>query len=156
MLRLSIFIAIIVLVPFSCNNKMISNLENNDLEFSVLFNSNYGGTGIDEVFVCQDNQTLQNNWSKIYTTRFPKPEVPKIDFDKKILIIKNFPERRSGGFSVSVDSVKKEGENLIFMLNQKTPESSEMVSMALTQAIIIIELDKTPFKNIYFTDTLPE
>lgn len=151
LLRISIFLVLSLFTLTNCNNsKRVIICTDENPSFKVLYNSEYGGTGTDEIFICENEESLGNAWNKIFINQFPKPELPNIDFNQKVLIIKNFQERRTGGFHAEVKSIQKENDDLFIMLDTTHPNADDIVTMAITDPILIIEVEKTGFKNVYF------
>lgn len=77
-------------------------------------------------------------------------ELP-IDFSKELVLACFDEVRNSGGFSVAMDSIKIENEQLKVFIKKKGPGPTDMVTMSLTQPYHIVKVPKTN-KEIVFVE----
>lgn len=131
----------------SCtHSKCITSNSNSNFEAKVIYQSEYGGTGLEEHFLINSQKEFNTYWAE--TTMQPIKEAPSINFEKKMILIKNFKSQRSGGTVYDFKSIDCT-ENKI-TVNYSITSSDGMVTQAITNPLMIIVLDKINEPNIEF------
>ncbi len=94
--------------------------------------------------VVKDQKGWEEVWGIMNGRMMPKPEVPKIDFDRQMVVAAFMGSRNSGGFSVKITGIESNGK-----LTVKVKESSPAKGMAgaavITQpyhAVVVPKSDK--------------
>ena len=137
----------ILFLFFACNHAKVT--AQNENSFDVLYQSEYGGNGVEETQLIDDQSELASFWSQ---TVFEYGEnIPKIDFTQNTVIVQHFPSRNSGGSSYRVDSVSYEG-NLI-RVNYTVNGPSGMVTTAITNPLIVLKVKKIENPKIEFINS---
>jgi len=89
----------------------------------------------------------EDDWKKLWdrhTTPFePRPELPKVDFDKSMLIIVFSGDKPTGGHAVRIEAVRRAKEGLDVTFRITKPEEGMMTTQAFTQPYDIVVVDKT-------------
>ena len=83
-------------------------------------------------------------WGKAQVLRLPKPELPKIDFEKEMVIAVFMGERSSGGYSIEIIKIIRTEKEIVVEVEEKEPPSESLRTMALTQPYHIVVIKKSP------------
>lgn len=145
----SVFIFLIgtVLMFSACTNSQVTTKDEKTMNgFEIVYQSEYGGSGQDEVQVIENQGEFAELW--VRTTMQPAQSAPHIDFSKKIIVAKHFQSQNSGGTEYDVKSVTQKGNVLEIHYNMKSP--SGMATMAITSPMLILAIDKTTASEIKF------
>lgn len=128
-----------VIVLFSCS----STKSTKDVSFQVLTDSGYRGKKTESYEVIDNHQDLK----KLYDT--VKDEiVPNVDFAKSRVVALFMGEKNTGGYAISIESVRQEKGKVIVKIKKSYPDG--MVTMAFTQPYVIAKINTT--KKIEFEE----
>ncbi len=100
--------------------------------------------------VVKDQKAWEKTWSGMKGSIQPKPEAPKIDFNKNMVIAVFMGRKNTGGYSVKIVSIV-EKEKLIVTVKENSPPADAMVTMALTAPYHVVVVPKTA-KAVEFVD----
>lgn len=120
----------------SSNRKLTSS------EYKVLF-SNENGLIENKEFILVDNY---NEYIKIIeqlkidASNYNK--LLEIDFNKNNICFLFLGQRKSGGYSIEVESIKKKEKDLYIKIKENTPSRSDFVTTAITNPYCIVVLPK--------------
>jgi hypothetical protein len=67
-----------------------------------------------------------------------------VDFNQEAVLVVYMGEQNTGGYSVTITSVKLEGGKLLVTVKQGRPSPSSMVTQALTQPYHAVKIPKVP------------
>ena len=143
-----VFTSILAAVLLSaCNNAKVTGKNENEMSnFEVIYESEYGGNGQEEIKIIENQDEFAELWAQ--TTMQPVESVPQIDFTKKIIIAKNFPSRNSGGTQYKVQSVSQNGNQIEIHYTATGPDG--MATMAITNPLMIVAVNKVSDPQVNF------
>jgi hypothetical protein len=103
-------------------------------------------SGLDEALseVVQDQGSWAALWGRIHRGVSPQPPLLPVDFSCHMLIAVATGTRRSGGFGVAVREVAVHEDRLVVEVVETCPAKGGMVSMALTQPVAVVRLERLP------------
>lgn len=81
-------------------------------------------------------------WGKVYALRLPRPELPKIDFEKEMVVAVFMGERPSGGYSIEIINIVRTEEEIVVAVKEKEPPADSLRTMALTQPYHIVAVKR--------------
>ena len=90
--------------------------------------------------VIRDEATWTALWSQIVSTHWPKPPAPAVDFSKEMVLFAAMGTRNSGGYVMSIDSVRKSGGALEVVVRATSPGPQCGTTAALTQPIAAVRV----------------
>jgi hypothetical protein len=93
--------------------------------------------------VVRDEPTWWSLWTRIYRGANPRA-APEVDFSRDMLIAVATGTRPSGGFGVTVRSVVVRDDALEVEVLETCPPPDAMVTMALTQPVEVVRLNRLP------------
>ena len=93
--------------------------------------------------IIRDAKAWKEQWAKINSNRMPQPPLPKVDFDKQMLIVLFMGEKTTGGHSISVASIRDTGKQIEVAVKRKSPPPGGMSIMVMTQPYCIVAIAKT-------------
>ncbi len=120
-----------------------------ELPFETIEIGSYGKEKQRKDYTITNQHDWQDLWDKIYSTRSPKPSLPKIDFTQSIIIGVFLGQRNTGGYSIEITKVLETEKNIEVLVEETSPGEGCMVSMALTYPMHIIKIQKVD-KEIEF------
>lgn len=144
-MRNLIFYFGLYLMMISCNNSQITTQNNN---FSILYQSEYGGEGIEKTIVYTRVEDFSNTWKSSIDLYSETSTLPKVDFTKKIVIAQHFDGRNSGGTQYRIQNVSQDQNKI--KVYYKTTSSGEMATMAITSPLLIVAVDKVQNPEVEF------
>ncbi len=74
-----------------------------------------------------------------------------IDFSKQIVLVAVDSKRNTGGFSIEISKTVKKESKLHVTILSEGPKPTDMVTMALTQPIHIVKINKTSKEIVFVT-----
>lgn len=133
---------------YACNHSKVTAQTSDLNNFEVLYQSEYGGSGMEEVQVIDNQDEFFDFWAQ---TTFDSPEnTPKIDFSKKTVIVKHLSGQNSGGNTYDVESVYYDGAEITV---RYTVSSTEIGTTAITNPLIVIAVDKVENPKVEFKNS---
>jgi hypothetical protein len=108
-------------------------------------------SGLDEALseVVRDEGSWAALWDRIHRGVSPRPPQPPVDFSRHMLIAVATGTRRSGGFGVAVREVTVREDSLWVEVLETCPAPGAMVTMALTQPVAVVRLEKLPQTPVF-------
>jgi len=131
------------------NTSMDKNYEYTQISFETLVEDQTGGYVKEEIRVISDHKSLLEVYNFVNRIRKPGFPIPTIDFSKETVIAVFMGEKTSGGYAVSVESVKEEGENIIVQIKEIKPDPKDMVTMVITQPFCFVKINRV-VKEVVF------
>ena len=134
-----IFLLLGVFIIQSCQNSkiMTDNTDNND-SFQLLYASEYGGSGEEQVTIMDERSVFAKQWVEITTQ--PSLSAPKFNPDTQMIIRKDFESRRTGGDEFEVNAVEIIGNKINVFYTVSHP--GEYATDAITSPILLILVNK--------------
>ena len=142
-------LALLFTLLLSCNSSknMNTSVDNNDnkyaqVYFETLVEDQIGGYDKVQSLVISDRKSLLEVYGYVNRGRKPGFSIPSIDFSEETVIAVFMGEKTSGGYAVSVESVKEEGEQVIIQIKEIKPGPKDMVTMAITQPFCFVKINR--------------
>ncbi|MFV1951057.1 MAG: protease complex subunit PrcB family protein [Nitrospinota bacterium] len=101
--------------------------------------------------VIKTEEQWKEVWTKVHALQFPEPELPKIDFEKDMIIAVFMGERRSGGFSIEIKNIVKTDKEVVVEVEERRPDPGSIVTMALTRPyhMLVVKTSSLPLRFQY-------
>lgn len=96
----------------------------------------------------------KETWEKAHSLILPKPELPRIDFEKEMVIAVFMGEQNSGGYEIIIKEITMTDKEVIVKVEEKTPAAETLNTMALTQPYHIAVIAKSSFSVRFSEDKL--
>jgi hypothetical protein len=100
--------------------------------------------------VVKDQKAWEDLWAIMNGRIRPQPELPKIDFDKQMVIGVFMGSRNSGGYSVKITGIESNGK-LTVKVKETSPGRGMAGAAALTQPYHVVLVPKSD-KPVEFVD----
>ena len=143
------FTVLVLTILLSCKSSKNRNtsVDSNDnkyaqVYFETLVEDQIGGYVKEEIRVISDRKSLLEAYGFVNRIRKPGFTIPSIDFSKETVIAVFMGEKTSGGYAVSVESVKEEGEQVIIQIKEIKPGPKDMVTMVITQPFCFVKINR--------------
>lgn len=125
----------------SCNNSQVTTTTAyTPQQFDVLYQGEYGGSGMDKLEILKDENSFSKAWNSTVDAYAEKSTQPKIDFSNKMVLAKHLEAQNSGGTQYEVQSVKRNGNK--FEVIYKASNSSDFATQAITSPFLVVSVDK--------------
>lgn len=111
------------------------------VEFIIFNEGDFGGYEGKGNFVIRNTEEWQGAWEKLHSNIVPQPKPPIIDFSKNVMIVIFSGEKPTGGYSVSVSSIKESSNSLFVFIKESRPGQNCQVTQAITKPYTIIQTD---------------
>ncbi|MPZ18348.1 MAG: VWA domain-containing protein [Luteitalea sp.] len=85
----------------------------------------------------------QAEWEKLWESLPTGKPLPKVDFEQEMLVAVFLGRRSTGGYSVRVDSVRREGDGIIVAYREVAPASDAIRTQQLTTPFAVARVVKT-------------
>ncbi|CAM3909914.1 protease complex subunit PrcB family protein [Flavobacterium cucumis] len=130
------FFAVIL---FSCNpTKDVVN----DDSYRIIYERSYGGQDKKGHVHIKDNESYIQLIESLKIDESELNQLAVVDFKKNDVIVLFQGQQATGGFAISIDSIKMDDGVLKIKSKEKTPEKGAMVTMALTSPYCIALIPK--------------
>jgi hypothetical protein len=101
--------------------------------------------------VVKDQKGWEEVWAGMNGNITPKPETPKIDFTRQMVLAVFMGTRNTGGYSVKITGIESNGK-LKVKVKESSPPPGGMVTEALTAPYHVVVVAKSD-KPVEFVDT---
>ena len=115
--------------------------DSRDVDFSVVAtgtNSSYEGIRSLELV---SNQT---DWQRVWQIVGSDRRIPEINFDTRSVIIVYQGRKPTGGWSILVIKLRREGSRLIVSVREQKPGPGDITTDALTSPFVIVSIPRLP------------
>ncbi|MGH9158891.1 MAG: VWA domain-containing protein [Vicinamibacteraceae bacterium] len=85
----------------------------------------------------------QAEWEKVWESLPTKKPLPQVDFEKEMLVAVFLGRRSTGGYSVRVDSVRREGPGIVVAYREVAPASGAVRTQQLTTPFVVARIVKS-------------
>jgi len=134
---------------FSCNNaKPATGEKPVPMDFEILYQSEYGGSGMEKTEIFQNEKDFSAMWNTAINAVSGQTDVPKVDFAKRMVIAQHFKSRNSGGTTYKIQSVSQAGNKTEIYYTATAPDG--MSTTAITNPLMIIAVSKTTDPQVEF------
>lgn len=146
-MRNLIFYFGIILLMFSCTCSQVSTKGTSGNSYKVLFESEFGGTGEDQLQIITDPKEFHFFWEELNA----QPAEDAIDFDPKseMVLVKSFKSNRTGGADYVVNDVKQNGSEIQVFYSVKLA-STEIGTDVITNPILVVVVAKVENPKVEF------
>jgi len=134
-----VYLIPIVLALFACSSakKTTESKPTATNLYTVLCSSEYQGREEESHLVVTNQNDLNNLYQSVGNTA-----MPKVDFTKNQVVALFLGTKNTGGYSISIDRVEEEANQILVYKKVKTP-SGGMVTLALTNPFVIVQIHST-------------
>lgn len=145
MRNLILFLSIVFIIS-SCNHSKVVVTENSKSDYEVLFVSEFGGTGSDEIQIITSKEEFYLLWEELMGQ--PAEEAPSFDTDNEMIIVKSFRSNRTGGSEYNIYDIVREKNNIKVYYQVDSP--TEIAIEVITNPVFVIKSKKTENPFIEF------
>jgi hypothetical protein len=115
------------------------------LAFEKLANEQISGLQQAENAVLRDNDSFQKLWNGVYQNRIPAPELPKIDFSRKMVLA--VATGYGGGCThVGIDKVSVSGDALVVHYHVIQPADGVACAAVVTSPVAMVVVERVDAK----------
>lgn len=119
------------------------------LPFITIEKGTYSGI-IEPSYVAVKGEDEWNKlWARHVSNIIPKPDAPKIDFPREMVIGVFTGQKESGGYTVEIVNVLKEEGVIKVLYKERVPLPEEVVSAVFTQPYHFIKMPKEDLEVIF-------
>ena len=142
-----LFLAILVLNVNLCMGQEGGPLVE-EVEFQIIDEGYLSGYGEESYLVIRDETEWTDVWERHSRTLMPTP-CPEIDFSKNMVICAFMGERRTTGYSISIEKIYVEDEKLYVIVVKHHPPPNADVGQAITYPYIIVSLERLDLEVVF-------
>ena len=148
---LSVQLGITMLFLTGCKSGGFTQMEpiEKELAYEILEQGSHSNFLEKENILISDQQDLEEVYNTINRTIVPKKSIPQIDFSENAAIISCMGEKRTGGYSIGIDSIIVSEKNIIIHLKEVSPRPGEMVITVITSPYVIYTFKKEDKKILF-------
>jgi hypothetical protein len=130
---------ILLFCLFACGSKNTNSIGNkvemsNSL-YEIIHQNEYSGYGIKENKIIETEELFNKLINDLKLDN-----VQKIDFSLYKVVVLNLGEKTTGGYSISTNNVKEEGNVIVVDVYESSPKANDFVTDALTYPICILKI----------------
>jgi hypothetical protein len=123
-----------------------------DAEVQVLFAAQTTGLQERQRAVLHTQQEWAELWDRAHANLLPAPTAPSLDFGQQRVVVATMGGRSSGGYSIRIDGVYRQGSDLYVRVHQVSPGAACVVTAALTAPATAVSVPRTDGK-VHFVDS---
>jgi len=79
-------------------------------------------------------------WDEAHGSIVPRPEPPEVDFSRSMVLAAAMGGRRTGGYSISIPSVRHEGSEVYAVVRAVSPGPTCFTTQAFTAPVVAIRV----------------
>lgn len=130
-----------VFLLVGCTGKKTISNESVQISFEKITSQSHGGTIVEKFILVRSNEELKQIFTQVNIARKPGIPMPTINFNNESVIVLFMGQHTSGGYSISMESVRYKKNHEALVSFKKTIPSG-MSTMAITQPFSIYKLNK--------------
>ncbi len=108
------------------------------LSFQVIEQSHYSPVSKSQFVVINSSES----WSDLWSNYGQAPNLTDVDFDEHTVIAVFLGQRPTGGYEISIESMKDEGPEIVILVKESLPPPDAMLTQALTAPFQIVRTAK--------------
>ena len=113
----------------------------NIVEFSVLATGTMSGhEGVRAVELITNESDWRRAWDTVGGGR-PQPE---INFNSRAVIIAYQGQKSSGGYSIEIAEIRRDGTVLAMKVNERRPASGDVTTQVITSPFVVVSIPRPP------------
>jgi protease stability complex PrcB-like protein len=116
------------------------------LEFETITKAFYSGYVEKQFLVITDKEEWQAVWDIAFSRIDPKPPLPDLDFETRMVVAVFQGTRPSGGYSIAITKLTKSDGRLKVIVKETSPGANCGVPAVITTPFHMIETDKVKKK----------
>jgi hypothetical protein len=89
-----------------------------------------------------DAEEFQKMWREIYRARFPRPDIPDVDFSKEMIIAVFMGQQPTSGYSVEIVEVTEYADKIEVQIVKHRPAPDDVVTEATTSPFCLARVEK--------------
>jgi len=147
--KATVLTVIIAIILLSDNTFTLSGMRQEvgvKIKIEKEWKGNHCGYSKAARLVIKSKDRWKEVWGKMHHLRLSKPELPKIDFQKEMVIAVFMGEHKSGGYEIEIIRVTKTEEEIVVEVEEKQPPPESLRTMALTQPYHIAVIKRSPLR----------
>lgn len=130
----------------ACNSSKIASKDLSEKHIQILFQSEYGGSGTDEIQLITQKEAFTELWEEI--TGQPKEEIQAFNDQEEMVIVKHFTSGRSGGATYTVNKIKEKKGHIQVYYSVQGPGA--IGTDAITSPVLMVKVNKQDKPTIEF------
>ncbi len=142
-MKTRILIIILIIFLIGCENYTESSISFQTIDKGIL-----SGIQKKSNYIINNNKEFSELWNNINNYKIPKSEVPKIDFEKEIVIAVFQGQKNTGGYDIEITNIMENNKINVY-IKETEPKPNNFVIQALTSPYHIIKINK-PNKYVKF------
>ncbi|HZH69639.1 MAG TPA: protease complex subunit PrcB family protein [Flavobacteriaceae bacterium] len=127
-----------------------SSLSEDKHSFELLYQSEYGGKDKQTFLVAESVADLQKIVQNPMFDETLQQKLQSVDFQKHVLVLLHAGQKNTGGYSISVESIKIDKGITTVTVKETGPEPGTQVTMALSNPFAIVAVPKN--EKIIFSE----
>jgi hypothetical protein len=117
--------------------------------FEKLAIETFSGLQNAETLVVRDQDGLQKLWNGAYQNRTPAPDMPKVDFERKMVLAVAGGMLPNSCYGLALDKVAASGEALVVHYRITTPPEDAVCLQAISSPVAMIVVDRVDAKVVF-------
>tara|TARA_R110001592_G_scaffold32788_1_gene114484 strand:- start:1133 stop:1603 length:471 start_codon:yes stop_codon:yes gene_type:complete len=140
---------ILSVIIFSCSNTKNSTSTTEAITFkSIQKNSNSGFEELTTEVITSQSE-LEKTWKQAWSRFSDAPEIPKIDFTQKQVILVALGMKNNGGFGLEIENITQTKNEISVNYIEIRPDANCINSQAIVFPFELIEIEKTAKKVVF-------
>lgn len=127
---------VLAFLPFCANNFAPSGTEpvgDINIKIEREWKGYYCGYTEPSQFVGINEDQWMAVWGKVHSFQIPQPQLPKVDFEKEMVIGVFMGVQKSGGYDIVIKKIIKREEEIAVVVEKREPPFDSIQTMALSQ-----------------------
>ena len=111
-----------------------------DIETEEILSSAWSGVSDHRRTVIRSSPEWLALWEEAHATVIPRPDPPEVDFTREMVLVAAMGGRPTGGYSISIPTVKREGGEAYAVVETVSPGPTCFTTQAFTAPVVALRV----------------
>ncbi|MCA1850503.1 MAG: protease complex subunit PrcB family protein, partial [Acidobacteria bacterium] len=88
--------------------------------------------------------TNENDWQRTWRVIGNDRRAPEVNFNTRAVVVVYQGQKPTGGYSISITEIRRDGTNLAVRVNERRPASEDITTQVITSPFVAVSIPRPP------------